>query len=100
MSENHHEEMPSNTHERVSSYEASPITMGTLGMWVPILLTTVSLIIAIMGGVSSVSVSNASKISRLETEVEHLKEEINRLQADVRSTQYNVERRNEPPSSR
>lgn len=78
--------------EERHSLQSTPVTMGALGMWVPIGLTTVSLMVTLIGAVGSVTVTNSAKVTKLETEVEHLKETTRDHEEEIRSLRNYDER--------
>jgi uncharacterized membrane protein YhiD involved in acid resistance len=68
-------------------YKERAVTMGTLGMWIPIGLTVFGLFITSMSIVVSMAVSNATRIAKLEANLEHLTSTVVDSRDDIRRTQ-------------
>lgn len=55
-------------------YEERAVTMGTLGMWIPIGLTVFGLFITSLSVVVSMAVQNATHIAKLEANMETIQQ--------------------------
>ncbi len=78
------------THEQ-ENYQSRPVTMGTLQMWVPILMTSVGIVFAVVSAVVSFSVQNANRLATLETLVQVQGDTLNRLQSSVSSNNKDIQ---------
>lgn len=63
--------------------QGDAVTVQELGMWIPIILTTVGLLVVVLGGMVTNAVSTASRLTAIEVESKYLLEQNRKLEERV-----------------